>query len=96
LAQAVVDSNAIPFIAPLLSSPDAKLRRQVLSALSQIAKHTVDLAETVVDADLFPNLLICLKADDVYVSRNAATLISEISKHTPDVDILTNSSSHNL
>ena len=70
---------------PLLSNPDAKLRRQVCSALSQIAKHTIDLAETVVDGDIFPNVLSCLKDDDPYVRKNAATLICEIAKHTPEV-----------
>ncbi len=85
LAQSVVDANTISFIAPLLSNPDAKLRRQVCSALSQIAKHTIDLAETVVDGDIFPNVLSCLKDDDPYVRKNAATLICEIAKHTPEV-----------
>lgn len=85
LAQAVVDANAVAFIAPLLSNPDTKLRRQVCSCLSQIAKHTVDLAETVVDGEIFPNVLVCLKDKDAHVKKNAATLICEIAKHTPEL-----------
>lgn len=81
----MVDANTISFIAPLLSNPDAKLRRQVCSALSQIAKHTIDLAETVVDGDIFPNVLTCLRDEDAFVRKNAATLICEIAKHTPEV-----------
>lgn len=81
----MVDANSIAFIAPLLSNLDAKLRRQVCSALSQIAKHTVDLAETVVDGEIFPNVLTCLKDQDGYVKKNAATLICEVAKHTPEV-----------
>jgi hypothetical protein len=80
-----VDANTIAFIAPLLSNPDAKLRRQICSALSQIAKHTVDLAETVVDGEIFPEALNCLRDIDGFVRKNAATLICEIAKHTQDV-----------
>lgn len=36
-------------------------QRQVFSALSQIAKHSVDLAEMVVEAEIFPAILTCLK-----------------------------------
>lgn len=88
LAQAVVDANTIAFVAPLLANPDSKLRRQVCSALSQIAKHTVDLAETVVDGEIFPNALTCLRDSDGFVRKNAATLICEIAKHTPEVPLL--------
>ena len=63
----------------------AVLQRQVFSALSQIAKHNVDLAEMVVEADIFPSVLTSLKDIDEYVKKNTATLIREISKHTPEV-----------
>ena len=61
------------------------LQRQVFSALSQIAKHSVDLAEMVVEAEIFPAVLQCLKDQDEYVKKNVATLIREIAKHTPEV-----------
>lgn len=60
-------------------------QRQILSALSQIAKHSVDLAEMVVEAEIFPVVLTCLKDKDEYVKKNASTLIREIAKHTPEV-----------
>ena len=60
-------------------------KRQVFSALSQIAKHSVDLAEMVVEAEIFPAVLQCLKDSDEYVKKNVATLIREIAKHTPEV-----------
>ena len=63
----------------------AVLQRQVFSALSQIAKHSVDLAEMVVEAEIFPAVLTCLKDTDEYVQKNVATLIREIAKHTPEV-----------
>ncbi|KAJ1554725.1 Sperm-associated antigen 6 [Cladochytrium tenue] len=69
LAQSVVDSNSVTFIAPLLANTDSKLRRQVCSALSQISKHSVDLAETVVDGEIFPGVLNCLKDSDGYLAQ---------------------------
>jgi len=61
-------------------------QRQVFSALSQIAKHSVDLAEMVVEADVFPSVLTSLKDPDEYVKKNTATLIREVAKHTPEVN----------
>lgn len=71
-------------------------QRQVFSALSQISKHSVDLAEMVVEAEIFPAVLTCLKDPDEYVKKNVATLIREIAKHTPEVgcDIIPSSLSH--
>lgn len=63
-------------------------QRQVFSALSQIAKHSVDLAEMVVEAEIFPAVLGCLKDPDEYVKKNVATLMREITKHTPEVSKL--------
>jgi len=62
-------------------------QRHVYSALSQIAKHNVDLAEMVVEAEIFPSVLSGLKDPDEYVKKNTATLIREIAKHTPEVRI---------
>jgi len=36
-------------------------QRQVFSALSQIAKHSVELAEMVVEAEIFPSVLNSLR-----------------------------------
>ena len=57
----MVDAGAIAHLAQLTLNPDAKLKRQVFSALSQISKHSVELAEMVVEAEIFPNILTCLK-----------------------------------
>ena len=65
LAQAVVDAGAVPYLAALISHPDAQLKRYVCQCLAQIAKHTVDLAEVVVEAEIFPRILNCLKDIDV-------------------------------
>lgn len=85
MAQAIVDAGCIPYLAQLINSKDAKLKRQVLSCLSQIAKHSVELAELVVEGEIFPGVLDRLKDPDSYVAKNAATLIREIAKHTPEL-----------
>uniref|UniRef100_A0A2I3M3R3 Sperm associated antigen 6 n=1 Tax=Papio anubis TaxID=9555 RepID=A0A2I3M3R3_PAPAN len=65
-----------------------ELPHQILSALSQVSKHSVDLAEMVVEAEIFPVVLTCLKDKDEYVKENASTLIREIAKHTPELSQL--------
>lgn len=65
---------------------DSRLQRQVLSCLSQIAKHSIDLAEAVVDGELFPGVLHCMRDPiDLFVRRNAAGLVCEICKHTAEL-----------
>jgi hypothetical protein len=81
----VVDAGAIAHLTKHISSPDHKLKRQVLSALSQICKHSLELAEMVVEADVFPAVLAELKDSDEYVRKNAATLMREIVRHTPEL-----------
>lgn len=77
--------GAIGHLASLISNPDARLRRQLFSALSQLSKHSIELAEMVVEAEIFPGVLAYLKDPDEYVKKNTATLIREISKHTPEL-----------
>lgn len=57
----------------------------MFSALSQISKHSVELAELVVEAEVFPALLSSLRDEDEYVQKNVATLVREIAKHTPEL-----------
>ena len=58
----------------MLDLPEPKVKRQIFSALSQIAKHTVDLAEMVVESQVYPAALVSLKDQDEYVRKNCATL----------------------
>ena len=60
----------------------------MFSALSQIAKHSVDLAEMVVEAEIFPAVLSSLTNSDEYVKKNVAMLIREVAKHTPEVCLI--------
>ena len=61
------------------------MQRQILSALSNIAKHTLALAELVVEAEIFPDVFSGLQEGDDLIRRNTAGLIKEIVKHTPEV-----------
>nr|CAD7580785.1 unnamed protein product [Timema californicum] len=58
------------------------MKRQALSALASIAKHSVDLAELVVEAEVFPQVLIHLAHPDKLVARSAAFVVKEVTKHT--------------
>eukprot|EP00983_Pelagomonas_calceolata_P118088 1160470-Pelagomonas_calceolata.AAC.6 len=70
----------------LMTSEHVKsVERIVCCALSQIAKHSVDLAEVVVGAEIFPKILTCLKFPDEFVKKHAATVVREIAKHTPEL-----------
>ena len=57
------------------STPPTPLCPQVCCALSQIAKHSVDLAEVVVGAEIFPKILTCLKFPDEFVKKHSATVV---------------------
>jgi hypothetical protein len=85
----------VAYLAPLIQHPDGKLKRQVASCLSQIAKHSVDLAEVVVEAEIIPKIFLLLKDSDMLVRRNAATAIREIAKHTPELaQLIVNAGGH--
>ena len=84
----MVQSQAIPYLTGLLNTPDSKLKRQLCSCLSQVAKHTVELAEVIIDAQIFPAALIALHDADPFVRKHCATLLCEIAKHTPELSQL--------
>jgi hypothetical protein len=58
---------------------------QVCVALSQVAKHSLDLAEAVVEADVFPKALICLRFPDEGVRIAAAALVRDVVKHSAEL-----------
>lgn len=61
------------------------VQRQALSALSSIAKHTVNLAESIIEAEIFPDVLLHMAHPDEGVNKAAATLTREICKHSLEV-----------
>lgn len=49
LSQSIVNAGAVPLLLLCLLEPELSLKRIVASVLSDISKHTPDLAKTVVD-----------------------------------------------
>ena len=47
LAQVIVDVGAVPYLSQQINHHDGQLKKQVCQTLSNIAKHSADLAETV-------------------------------------------------
>nr|CAD7403186.1 unnamed protein product [Timema cristinae] len=62
--------------------PVSTMKRQALSALASVAKHSVDLAELVVEAEVFPQVFVHLAHPDELVARSAAFVVREVTKHT--------------
>ncbi|KAM5340293.1 LOW QUALITY PROTEIN: sperm-associated antigen 6 [Glossophaga mutica] len=85
LAQAVVDAEAIAHLAMILNL-DVQLKHQFLSALCQIAKHSVDLGE-MVKAEIFPAVL-AMKDKDEYMKKDDSTSIGDTAKYIPELSQL--------
>jgi hypothetical protein len=56
LSQHVVDAGAVPLLVLCLQEPEIALKRVSASALSDIAKHSPELAQTIVDAGAIAHL----------------------------------------
>jgi len=52
----VVDAGGVPLLVLCLQEPEIALKRVAASALSDIAKHSPELAQTVVDAGAIAHL----------------------------------------
>ncbi len=48
LAQVVVDAGAVPYLCQEINHHEIQVRKQVCQTLSNIAKHTLDMAESIV------------------------------------------------
>lgn len=56
LSQAVVDAGAVPLLVLSLQEPELALKRIAASTLSELSKHTPELAQMVVDNGAIPHL----------------------------------------
>lgn len=56
LAQAVVDAGAVPLLVLCIQEPEIALKRISASTLSDISKHSPELAQTVVDTGAIAHL----------------------------------------
>lgn len=84
LSQAVVEAGAVPLLVLSLQEPEMALKRIAASTLSDICKHTPQLAQTVVDTGAIAHLAQMILNPDakLKVGPNAnAILLNYIKLH---------------
>lgn len=86
----VVDAGAVVLLVLCVQEPELSLKRVATSALSDIAKHTPELAQAVVDAGMATVVFVLIRVDmqnKVHISESQVCLqrvwhASSRSKHT--------------
>ena len=68
-----------------MQEPEISLRRVSTSALSDIAKHTPELAQHVVDAGALPFLAGMVTHDDARLKRQVCSCLAQVAKHSVDL-----------
>lgn len=53
--------------------------------LSNIAKHSNELADSITETDFFPKIFKCLKHEDMLVRKYSCTCIREIARQSPEL-----------
>ena len=87
----MVDAGAVPLLVLCVQEPEIALKRTAASALSDIAKHTPELALAVVDAQTIPMIAPVIAAHgsgrpvDSKLQRQILSCLSQIAKHTVDL-----------
>jgi hypothetical protein len=72
----VVDAGAVPLLVLCLQEPEIALKRVAASALSDIAKHSPELAQTVVDAGAIAHLAQMILNPDAQLKVEISILFS--------------------
>ncbi|KAF0028198.1 hypothetical protein F2P81_019285 [Scophthalmus maximus] len=78
----VVDAGAIPLLVLCLREPEMALKRIAASTLSDISKHTAELAQAVVDTGAIAHLAQMILNPDAKLKRQVFSALSQISKHS--------------
>ena len=76
------------FISDIINSfqePELSLKRVAASALSDIAKHTPELAQTVVDAGAIAHLAQMILNPDAKLKGQVLSCLAQISKHSVEL-----------
>lgn len=66
----MVDAGAVPLLVLCIQEPELAVKRISASALSDIAKHTPELAQTVVDAGAIAHLAQMIHNPDAKLKVN--------------------------
>jgi len=85
LANAVVESGAVPLLVLCIQEPEINLKKISASALSEICKHTPDLAQKVVDQRAVPFLTPLISHKDAQLIRQVCSCLAQIAKHTQEL-----------
>merc|ERR1711865_617649 len=81
----VVEAGAVPLLVLCVQEPELTLKRISASALSDICKHSPDLAQTVVDAGAVSLLAKDISHNDAPLKRQVCSCLSQIAKHSVDL-----------
>ena len=89
LAQAVVDAGAVPLLVLCIQEPEHSLKRISASALSDISKHSPELAQTIVDSGSIAHLSQMILHHDAKLKVSDQLVSDTGSGHTCGVSAIT-------
>ena len=70
------DANAIPLLVICLTQREISLKRIAANALSEVAKHSPELAKLVVEAGALPYLSNLINHTDNYLKRHVCNCLT--------------------
>ncbi|EPQ14151.1 Sperm-associated antigen 6 [Myotis brandtii] len=77
--------GAVPLLVLCIQEPEIALKRIAASDLSDISKHSPELAQTVVDAGAIAHLAQMILNPDAKLKRQVLSALSQIAKHSVDL-----------
>jgi 3-methyladenine DNA glycosylase AlkD len=80
-----VDAGAVPLLVLCIQEPEVSLKCIAASALSDICKHSPELAQTVVDAGAIAHLAQMILNPDAKLKRQVFSALAQIAKHSVDL-----------
>lgn len=81
----MVNSGAVPLLVLCIQEPEINLKKISASALSEICKHTADLAQKVVDQRAVPFLTPLISHKDSHLKRQVCACLAQVAKHTQEL-----------
>lgn len=75
----------MPLLVLCIQEPEPTLKRISASALSEICKHSPELAQFVVDAGAVPFLAQLINHQDAQLKRQVCSCLANIARHTLDL-----------
>jgi len=80
----VIDAGAVPLLILCLQEPELALKRVAASSLSDVCKHSLELAQTVVDAGAIAHLAQMILNPDAKLKVTASTYSRVLMNSDPD------------